>query len=157
HLGLAEGAFALVVRQDDRAQYAVTAEDGDVDDGMTLVGARHDLSSQRCLFGAAVRNKRLARLHYSEKKATWHGSPGLRHKTHTMFVFVEEVRQIGLRVVPSDADDAGVEHLTQLVPDQVDDRLEVELGGHALLDAVDHAELGGALLELRDRTMPCRE
>ena len=72
----------------------------------------------------------------------------MRHKTHTMFVFVEEVRQIGLRVVPSDADVAGVEHLTQFVPDQVDDRLEVELGRHALLDAVDHRQLCGALLGL---------
>ena len=49
-------------------------------------------------------------------------------------------------VVPADADLAGLEHLAQLVADQVDDGLEVELGGHALLDAVDHCELGGALL-----------
>ena len=41
-----------------------------------------------------------------------------------------------------DADVAGVEHLAQLVADQVDDRLEIELGGHALLDAVDDRELG---------------
>ena len=39
-----------------------------------------------------------------------------------------------------------LEHLAQLVADEVDDRLEVELGGHALLDAVDDRELGGALL-----------
>ena len=40
------------------------------------------------------------------------------------------------------------EHLAQLVADEVDDRLEVELLGHALLDAVDHRELGVALLGL---------
>ena len=49
-------------------------------------------------------------------------------------------------VVPADADVAGVEYVAQLVADQVDDRLEVQLGGHALLDAVDHGQLGVALL-----------
>ena len=39
-----------------------------------------------------------------------------------------------------------MEHFAQFVPDQVDDGLEVELGGHALLDAVDHRQFGGALL-----------
>ena len=41
-----------------------------------------------------------------------------------------------------------VEDLAQLVADQIDDGLEVELGGHAFLDAVDDRELGGALLGL---------
>ena len=49
-------------------------------------------------------------------------------------------------VVPADADVVGVEDVAQLVADQVDDRLEVELGGHALLDRVDHRQLGRALL-----------
>ena len=35
---------------------------------------------------------------------------------------------------------------TQRVADQVDDRLKIELGGHGLLDAVDHRQLGIALL-----------
>ena len=39
-----------------------------------------------------------------------------------------------------------LKQLAQLVADEVDDRLEVELRGHALLDAVDDRELGGALL-----------
>ena len=65
-----------------------------------------------------------------------------------MLVFVEIVDRVGLRVVPADADVVGLEHLAQLVADEVDDRLEVELGRHPLLDAVDHRELGGALLGL---------
>ena len=56
------------------------------------------------------------------------------------------VQLIGARIVPADADVAGLEHLAQLVADQIDDRLEIELRGHPLLDAVDHRELGGALL-----------
>ena len=46
-----------------------------------------------------------------------------------------------------------LEHFAQLVADQVDDRLEVELGGHALLDAVDDRELGGALLGLLEQAL----
>ena len=57
------------------------------------------------------------------------------------------MNKVRLRVVPADAHVAGLEYFAQLVADEVDDRLEVELGGHALLDAVDDAELVGALLE----------
>ena len=44
-------------------------------------------------------------------------------------------------------------HLAQLVADEVDDRLEVELRGHALLDAVDDRELGGALLGFLEQAL----
>jgi hypothetical protein len=47
-----------------------------------------------------------------------------------------------------DADVWSLQHFAQLVSHQVDDRLEVELRGDALLDAVDDRELAGALLEL---------
>ena len=40
-----------------------------------------------------------------------------------------------------------------LVADQIDDGLEVELGGHALLDAVDHRQLGGALLGFLEQAL----
>ncbi len=63
-----------------------------------------------------------------------------------VLVVVRTQQLIGRWVVPADADVAGLEHLAQLVADEVDDRLEVELGRHPLLDAVDHRELGGALL-----------
>ena len=45
------------------------------------------------------------------------------------------------------------QHLAQLVAHQVDDRLEVELRGDALLDAVDHRHLGGALLGLLEQPL----
>jgi hypothetical protein len=41
-----------------------------------------------------------------------------------------------------------VQHLAQLVADQVDDGLEVQRVGHRLLDAVDQRQLAGALLGL---------
>ena len=46
-----------------------------------------------------------------------------------------------------------VQHLAQLVADQVDDGLEVQLGGDALLDAVDHRQLGVALLGLLQQAL----
>ena len=49
-------------------------------------------------------------------------------------------------VVPPDADVAGRENLAQLVAHEVDDALEVERSCDALLDAVDHRQLGVALL-----------
>ena len=63
-----------------------------------------------------------------------------------MFVRVEVVDQSGLPIHPSDVDIVALQHLAQLVAHEVDDCLEVELGGNALLDAVDHRHLGGALL-----------
>ena len=70
-----------------------------------------------------------------------------------MLVCVQVVNEVGLRVVPADADVAGVEDLAQLVADEVDDRLEVELGGHAFLDAVDHGQFGGALLRFLQQAL----
>jgi hypothetical protein len=55
--------------------------------------------------------------------------------------------------VPANADLLGAEHFAQLVADQVDDCLEVELGGNALLDAVDDRELRRALLALLVETL----
>ena len=56
-----------------------------------------------------------------------------------------------LEVVDADVDDLGVEDLLELVADQLVHRLHVELGGKALLDAVDDGQLGGALVGLREQ------
>ena len=63
-----------------------------------------------------------------------------------MFVLIEVVHESGVGVVPSNADVTGMEHVPQLVADEIDDGLEVQLLGHALLDAVDDRQLGGTLL-----------
>ena len=55
---------------------------------------------------------------------------------------------LGLVVEIADVDDLGVEDLLDLVADEVVHRLHVELGGQALLDAVDDRQLGGALVGL---------
>jgi hypothetical protein len=46
-----------------------------------------------------------------------------------------------------------MKNLAQLVADQVNDCLEVELGRHTLLDAVDHSQLGRALLALLEQPL----
>ena len=48
---------------------------------------------------------------------------------------------------------AGLENIAQLVADQVDDGLEIELRGHAFLDAVDDRQLGRALLGLLQQAL----
>src|SRR5258708_37473048 len=63
-----------------------------------------------------------------------------------MFILVQVVHETGLGLMPADADVARMEYFAQLVADEIDDGLEVELLGHALLNAVDHRQLGGALL-----------
>jgi len=67
--------------------------------------------------------------------------------------FVQVVDDALLVVEPPDAELARFQHLAQLVADKIDDRLEIELGGHTLLDAVDHGELGGALLRLLEQAL----
>ena len=52
-----------------------------------------------------------------------------------------------------DVDDLGVEDLADLVADEVVHRLHVELGGEALLDAVDDRQLGCALVGLGEQSL----
>ena len=62
------------------------------------------------------------------------------------------VHQVGIRehtalaVEQADTDDVGREDLAQLVAHEVDHGLQIQLGGQPLLDAVDHRQLGVALL-----------
>ena len=61
--------------------------------------------------------------------------------------------EVELLVAPADAHVAGVEELAQLVTHEVDDGLEVELGRHPLLDAVDDGELGRAVLGFLEQAL----
>ena len=66
-----------------------------------------------------------------------------------MLDLVQEVDQAGRRIQPANRQVSGVEHLVQPVADQVDDALETDPGGHALLDAIDQRQFARAPLELR--------
>ncbi len=63
------------------------------------------------------------------------------------------VGHLGLVVVEADVDRVGVEDLVDLVAHQLVHRLHVELGGEALLDAVDDRQLGGALVGLGEQPL----
>ena len=58
---------------------------------------------------------------------------------------MEQVRSF---VVPVNGEVRCVEHLAQFVADQIDDRVEIQLGSETLLDRIDDGELGVALCEV---------
>ena len=70
-----------------------------------------------------------------------------------MLVRVEDMGELCFFVVPADAEIRRVKHFAQLVADEVDDCLEVELGGQSLLDRVYDRELGVALLGFLQQTL----
>ena len=63
------------------------------------------------------------------------------------------MKQIGLLVIPGDAEIGSIENFAQLVADQVDNRLKVQLRSEPLLDRVDDRELGGTLLGLLEQAL----
>src|SRR5205085_7917370 len=70
----------------------------------------------------------------------------LNARSFAVFVAVEVVKEACLLLVPIDAKVRGRKDLPELIANQVDDRLEVQLRGEALLNGVDNCQLGGALL-----------
>ena len=81
-----------------------------------------------------------------------HGT-GRDGEAYAVLVLVQEMDFARLVIDPADADVVGLQNLPQLVADEVDDALEVERAGHPLLDAVDHRELGVALLGLLQQAL----
>ena len=61
-LGFAVSVLALEILDVDRAEYAVTAQDGDACHRLASIRARNDTHPGRIHFGAAVLNERLPRL-----------------------------------------------------------------------------------------------
>ena len=151
--GFAERVLALVVLEDDRAEHPVAAQNRDEHRRLTVVGAWNDTDAQRGRLGLVVHHERLARCGQPLPCAARCRRGGGHDLPDAVLVLIQVVKQVCRRIVPADADVAGAEHFAQLVADEVDDRLEVELGGDALLDAVDDGELGGALLALLEQPL----
>ena len=126
-------------------QHAVAADDRHGTHRLRSVGARSTsrCPSATCSARVLPATQRLAPCSSRVGRAA-RPRPDARGsaQAHAVLVRVEDVAPCRSSLVPpADADVAGVEHLAQLVADEVDDGLEVELGGHALLDAVDHRQL----------------
>ena len=147
HLRLAERGFALIVFQHDLAQYAVAAEYRDVHQRQRAgVGSWMDYESSAPDFRGIVQDLRPPGAQHALEGAIPLRSPRFAwRKTLAMFHAVEVLEEIGRGVVPGDAEVLALQHDTQLVAYQVDDRLEVKLRRHAFLDAVDHRQFGVAL------------
>ncbi len=71
-----------------------------------------------------------------------------RIKALTFFDRVLRVRRLGLGVKTHDPNHLRVENLANLVPDQIVNRLHIELRGKTLLHAVNDLQFGFALLEI---------
>ena len=149
HVLLGERVLALVVLQPDHAEHAVAADDGHAGDRMRPVGAGCRADSGLRLLGARVRHPRRASANDFGDGPARVERPRLRQRQRpVVLVTVEHLDHVGLVVPPGDVHVADAEDLAQLVADEVDHRLQVELGGNPLLDRIDHRELGPALFVL---------
>ncbi|MEP6943529.1 MAG: hypothetical protein ABI981_11370, partial [Betaproteobacteria bacterium] len=140
HLGLAESVGALGVLQCDGTQRALARVDG---------------HHRRRLGGLPAFDITQAPGLHLRPRVRDHGALGVEGLGHralrvhanrwqiwpcAVLVIVQPVHQRWIwevSVPPTDGDVPRVEHFAQLVPDEVDDGLEVEFRRHALLNAVD--------------------
>ncbi len=152
-IGFSERVFALVVLHRDVAENLVAADDRHRDQGLAAVGARDCPARQLLVVCCSVENDGPARARHRFAEAARGRRAGWNTQPLAMLVRVQVVGEVGLFVVPADPHVTCVEHFAQLVADEVDDRLEIELRRHALLDAVDDGELGGALLGLLQQAL----
>ncbi len=121
--------------------------------GLAPVGARDDLHAEGIRRGPVVHDDRLAL-----EQLRMHGPIAVFRKRDpllldAMLVRIERTNEAGLLLTPEDAHVPRPEYLAQLVAHQVDDRLEVQLGAHSLLDAVDHRQLRVSLLRLLQQAL----
>ncbi len=144
HFGLAVGAFARVVFQNDSAQHAVAAENRDCHSGQRPVSTRKYLHTGSQLFGDSVQYLRMAV--FGELLPPVAGIPLRNIQPHAMLVLVQVANTARFGIEPANADVLGPQDLAQLVADQIDDGLEVEFRGHAFLNPVDHRQFRCALL-----------
>ena len=117
------------------------------------VGAGHHADAVGLRVRQRAQHERVPAFAQDAPRAHRIGDHGRQRQPHAVLVLVEIVDEVGLVVVPADADLLGAEHFAQLVADEVDDGLEVELRRHAFLDAVDHRQLGGATLGLLEQAL----
>jgi hypothetical protein len=146
HVAFAERVLALVILEHDRPQHAVAPDDGNEDSGLAGIRTRYDLDPLGSSLVTIAEHDRLARAHHARPRTPFARCGRRDLLPDTVLVLVQIVRKIVDGVVPANAHVAGLEHLAQLVADEVDDRLELELRRHALLDAVDDGELRRSLL-----------
>ena len=155
-LGFAEGILALVALERDHTEHAVAAKDGNDSYSESVPASVPGWTSNpAALISAGFRqiHGRRARLQLLTGAVRLGRSRFARRKAHAVFVLVQVWIKFGFGSCQRMPMSSRFEHLAQLVADQVDDRLEVELGRHPFLDAVDQRQLGRALLGLLQQSL----
>ena len=148
-VGLAEGVLAVDVLERDHAVALPPTTSGTnrTDFGAspaTITGCR---TARASAVDVLVDQQRLARLEHVLAEADRRASARPCSRSPRS-IDVREVRQARRLVVDGDVDDLGVEDLPDPVADGVVDRLQLELAGDGVLDAVDQRQLGVPLPRL---------
>ena len=126
----------------------VARKDRDEDNRERAVGARHQADARSVELGGRVVHERSAGLAHPAERTAGHEHHRRDLQPLAVLVLVQKMEQAGLRIDQANADVLGLQHRAQLVAHEVDDGLEFQRPGHALLDAVDDGELACALLQL---------
>ena len=152
-IGLVECAFALVVLDGDAAERPIAADDRYEHDRLARVRSRNRADAKRRTFGARSYDQRLPILQRLPNWTVGEQRSWRRVDAHAVFVLIEVLDKTRGWVAPANADVVSREDFAQLVPDEIDDALEVELGGDTLLDAIDDRKLGCALLGFLEQAL----
>ena len=131
-IGLAEGVVALVVLERDRAEDAIAGEHRHDEQAARAVGACPDGDAAfELLLDAADQHRPVVLAVEAVLRGARRERAHVRRQSRAVLAGIEVAHRGGSVVPPADAHVFGGEHLAQLVADDVDDRLEVELGAHA--------------------------
>ena len=134
--------LALVVVHHQPAQNLASADDRNEGAAQRAVRAQYRLPGDRFL-RCRVGDDGLARLKQALGGTTGEdGHRGAVGQPAAMFDRIDHSHGSRGAVEPADADVAQPGGPAQLVADEFDDGVEIELRGHALLDAVDGGQLG---------------
>ena len=151
-VGVAEGILVVQVLERDEATRLDAHREGHEEDRPGLLaGERLRAHLPAHARHVAVDQDRLTRL---EEPPTEPGRrPRVDEEAIGPLVDVGEGHGLGGAIEHPDHDDLGVEDLAHLVADEVVHRLHVELGGQALLDAVDDGQFRRALVRLAEQPL----
>src|SRR5262249_27389808 len=108
---LAISVFTLIVLHRDHAERPIACEDGHEDGREALFGSRNGDHPLRAGIGPRMRDDRPARMHELPPDSLGPRLYRLPGRSLAMPVLVQEVKDIVLRVIPADAQVAGLEYL----------------------------------------------
>ena len=154
HVGVAERALVIQVLEGDDPERLVAHDERHPQAGLRELALHRDAGLAELLAPlghALVDEQGLARLRDVPPEADERDH--LLGEAHASLDEIREPDRVRRAVDDRDVDDLGVEHVAQLVADEVVHRLEIDLRGKPLLDAVDDLELRGSLVRLGEQAL----